>query len=294
MNDPAFLHVNDIRKQQYLRDGYLLVESLLDPTWVKDLNSVIHQLTEDSLRSGKYEHVLEFEKGTVDGHQVPRRIFNPYEQHESFRQAAVDDRIMAYVQALIGPDIALQHSKLNMKPRKVGSVVEWHQDYTYFPHTNDSLTGVLIYLDDATAENGCLEVLPGLHTRTFDHALADGSFAGMITEDMNERIYGRPVSLAAPAGSVIFLHPFTPHRSAPNTSDAPRSTLIFEYRATDAFPLYTGSQLISMEACAHHLRGERKKTARFGGPAPDIYTPKDIPKSLYELQDASRDALSQS
>ncbi|MBS9440219.1 hypothetical protein EAE89_00240 [Photorhabdus heterorhabditis] len=155
----------------------------------------------------------------------------------------------------------------------------------------DDLVGVLIYLDDATSENGCLEVLPRQHTRSFDHSLPDGSFAGMITEEIDEENYGHPVTLAAKAGSTIFLHPFTPHRSAPNVSEQPRKTLIFEYRAADAFPIYTGSQLVSMESYVHHLHGNPATYARFGGPSPAIYTPKNIPKSLYELQEVSSKIL---
>ena len=68
----------------------------------------------------------------------------------------MDDRILNRIKLLIGPNIAFQHSKLNMKPAKVGSIVEWHQDLAYFPHTNTNLVTTLIYLDDAPKENGCL------------------------------------------------------------------------------------------------------------------------------------------
>ena len=277
--------------REYMQNGYTLVDSLLDSQEILHIKDVIDELVQEAESTGQYDSLLEFEKERVEGRRIPRRIFNPFEQHEAFRNLATSDLILNHVRSLLGPNIALQHSKLNMKPRKVGAVVEWHQDYTYFPHSNDSLVGVLIYLDDAREENGCLQVLGGQHHRTFNHALPDGSFAGMITEPINEAQHGPVISLPASAGSAIFLHPFTPHRSSTNTSDSPRSTLIFEYRAADAFPLYTGSQLVGMERLTHHLCGEKKRTARFGGPAPEIYTPKDIPKSLYELQDASRSEM---
>ena len=56
-----------------------------------------------------------------------------------------------------------------MKPAKVGSAVEWHQDMAYFPHTNDDLVTTLVYLDDATEENGCLRCSATSH-HYFDHA----------------------------------------------------------------------------------------------------------------------------
>jgi ectoine hydroxylase-related dioxygenase (phytanoyl-CoA dioxygenase family) len=151
---------------------------------------------------------------------------NPFEQHEAFRALATDDRILDRIESLIGPDFNLQHSKLNMKPAGVGSPVEWHQDLAYFPHTNDDLVTTLVYLDDATEENGCLQVLPRHHHHFFDHSADDGSFAGMITEDLGDGRYGRAVPLPALAGSVIFMHCVLPHSSLPNRSSCSRRTLI--------------------------------------------------------------------
>ena len=86
------------------------------------------------------------------------------------------------------------------------------------------------------------------------------------------------------------MHCIMPHSSLPNLSDKPRRTLIFEYRAADAFPIYFGTYVHQLEAYAHHLRGERSRFARFGEPAPMI---PDIPgsaqkKSLYTLQEEAR------
>ena len=48
------------------------------------------------------------------------------------------------------------YSKINMKPPSIGSVVEWHQDLSYYPLTNSSSLAVLIYLDDADVEERVL------------------------------------------------------------------------------------------------------------------------------------------
>jgi ectoine hydroxylase-related dioxygenase (phytanoyl-CoA dioxygenase family) len=232
--------------------------------------------------------VLELEPEPVDGQRVPRRIYNPYDQHETFRTLAHDPRLLDKIESLITGNFNLQHSKLNMKPAKVGSAVEWHQDMAYFPHTNDDLVSTLVYIDDATEENGCLQVLPRHHTHYFDHAGSDGRFAGMITEDLSE--FGKPQSLPAPAGSVIFMHCITPHSSLPNRSSRPRRTLIYEYRANDAFPIYYGEMTNLAEAKFRLIRGKPARFARFGGPRPMIpnvgkYT------SLYELQSQAKAQL---
>jgi phytanoyl-CoA hydroxylase len=277
--------LTDGQIEQYHNDGFIVLERLFDADDLARVDATIRKMTDHALSGGDFSKVLELEPEPVDGQRVPRRIFSPYDQHETFRDLAHDPRLLDRIESLIGGHFNLQHSKLNMKPAKVGSAVEWHQDMAYFPHTNDDLVTALIYLDDATAENGCLQVLPRHHTHYFDHAGPDGRFAGMITEDL--RGFGTPISLPAPGGSVILMHCITPHSSLPNRSSRPRRTLIYEYRANDAFPIYYGEMTNLAEAKFRLIRGKPARFARFGGPRPMIpnvgtYT------SLYELQSQAK------
>jgi ectoine hydroxylase-related dioxygenase (phytanoyl-CoA dioxygenase family) len=277
--------LTDAQLDQYHREGFLVIERLFGPDTLARIDATIRQLTEQALSGGDHSKVLELEPEPVNGQRVPRRIFSPYDQHETFRALAHEPRLLDKIECLIGGHFNLQHSKLNMKPAKVGSAVEWHQDLAYFPHTNDDLVTTLIYLDDATEENGCLQVLPRHHTHYFDHADSDGRFAGMITEDLGE--FGKPRSLPAPAGSAIFLHCIAPHSSLPNRSDRSRRTLIYEYRANDAFPIYYGEMTQIAEAKFRPMRGRPARFARFGGPRPLI---PNVGKyaSLYELQSQAK------
>ena len=280
--------------EQYQREGYVVVPELFGRTELDHVDGAVAELVERALTGDDLDRILELEPVAVDGKPMARRIYNPFEVHDAFRSLGTNARLLDGIQALIGPDFGIQHSKLNMKPAHVGSVVEWHQDLSYFPHTNDSLVTTLVYLDDATEANGCVQVLPRHHHHYFDHSLADGSFAGMVTEELSDGRYGRPISLAAPAGSVIYMHCLTPHSSLPNRSPHPRRTLIFEYRAADAFPIHFGAQTIKAETFTHHLRGTPARFARFGGPAPLI--PQMVLKanSLYERQAQAKAALAES
>ena len=278
---PEHHSFSDEQIEHYRNEGFIVVERLFDADDLTRVDATIRQMTDQALSGGDHSGILELEPLPVDGQRVPRRIFNPYDQHEVFRALAHDPRLLDRIESLIGGNFNLQHSKLNMKPAQVGSAVEWHQDMAFFPHTNDDLVSTLVYLDDATEENGCLQVLPRHHTHYFDHARADGRFAGMITEDLSE--FGKPRSLPAPAGSAIFMHCITPHASLPNRSSHPRRTLIYEYRANDAFPIYYGEMTSLQETKVRLIRGKPARFARFGGPRPLI---PDVGKyaSLYELQ----------
>ena len=52
-----------------------------------------------------------------------------------------------------------------MKPPQVETIVDWHQDLSYYPLTNRDSVAVLLYLDDADEENGALRVVPREQSR---------------------------------------------------------------------------------------------------------------------------------
>ena len=98
------------------------------------------------------------------GERHVRRIFNPIAHHQAFNDLIFHPRILDAVETLIGPNIQLHHTKLNLKPPASGQArFEWHQDYPFFPHTNYDLVAVAVHIDEATEENGCLRVIPGIH-----------------------------------------------------------------------------------------------------------------------------------
>tara|TARA_B100000809_G_scaffold262952_1_gene315085 strand:+ start:1461 stop:2318 length:858 start_codon:yes stop_codon:yes gene_type:complete len=266
---------------QYRRLGYVVVPELIAADTLAEIDDAIQKLTTAALGQEDYSDILELEPG--DGPPIARRVYNPFEQHEAFERLGRAEQILDRVEQLVGPDLQVQHSKLNMKPAAVGSAVEWHQDLTYFPHTNDDLLAALVYLDDATEENGCLQILPAQHTAFLDHTTDDGMFAGMITEDLSSHI-PNAVALPAPAGSVIFIHCLTPHSSLPNRSPHPRRTMIFEYQAADAFPIYLGEMTALSEGLPVQVRGKPSTRVRFGNIEPVIPRLASRVRSLYDLQ----------
>ena len=79
-------------------------------------------------------------------------------------------RVKAVLQALLGPTARLQTTKLNTKAPGGGAAVEWHQDWAFYPHTNDDLLAIGLILADVDEANGPLMVIPGSHKGpTLDH-----------------------------------------------------------------------------------------------------------------------------
>src|SRR5213079_2337782 len=85
--------------------------------------------------------------------------------------------IVGILQQLLGPSVRQYGGKLNMKSAGYGSPVEWHQDWAFYPHTNDDVAAVGIMIDDVDETNGPLLVLPGSHRGpVYDHHGPDGLF----------------------------------------------------------------------------------------------------------------------
>jgi ectoine hydroxylase-related dioxygenase (phytanoyl-CoA dioxygenase family) len=140
------------------------------------------------------------------------------------------------VENLIGPNIQLHHTKLNLKPPSSREArFEWHQDYPFFPHTNFDLLAVMIYFDDATEENGCLTIIPGSHKwGPRNHLFAkDGAFSSQLEDKSVLRDPARWLKVPVPAGGMELHHCNLLHSSTANRGTRPRSAMVIQYRAAD-------------------------------------------------------------
>jgi ectoine hydroxylase-related dioxygenase (phytanoyl-CoA dioxygenase family) len=224
--------------QSYRRDGYLLLESFLSPREVATLRQVTDDLVAASAAITEHDHVYDLEPTHTEKEPRVRRIKEPHNVDAAFRNVAFSRKIADVLAPLIGPSgVRFQTGKLNMKSAGYGAAVEWHQDWAFYPHTNDDLLAIGIYLDDCGPDNGPLMVIPGSHTGPIVDHHADGVFCGAIDPAASGIDFSKAVMLAGAAGSMTIHHVRMVHGSALNTSDRPRRLLLFQYTAVDAFPL---------------------------------------------------------
>ena len=279
------MRLRETQVDEYRRRGFTLVADFVSPERMRALREEADRIVSASEAARLDPTRVEMEPDRAASGRQIRRIYEPCEHYAPFRDHARSAEVLDAVEQLIGPDLLLHYSKLNMKPAEVGSVVEWHQDLSYYPLTNGDSLALLLYLDDAGEENGCLQVLPGRHeAELLDHSRA-GVFQGCITERIDT---GAAVSLPGKAGTALFLHGMTPHASARNRSGQRRRALIVSYRAADAFPIHIDERTAATEAYTRLVRGTPARQARFTFrrfPVP-VYGAKEA--SLYELQERSR------
>ena len=70
-----------------------------------------------------------------------------------------------------------------MKSAGYGAAVEWHQDWAFYPYTNDDVLAVGLIIDDMVLENGPLMVFPGTHKLGVFNHHHNGVFAGAMDLD---------------------------------------------------------------------------------------------------------------
>ena len=223
------------QKALYEEQGYLVFPQLLDDEELARLRAALAEVMREA--DGLTETNDKFSvTRTDDGTWSVRRIFSPIVQHVEFRELVFNPKIVDVVENLLGPNIQLHHTKLNLKPPSSREArFEWHQDYPFFPHTNFDLLAVMIYLDDSTEENGCLTIIPGSHKwGPRNHLFAkDGAFSSQLEDKSVLESRERWLKVPVPAGGMELHHCNMLHSSTANRGTRPRSAMVIQYRAAD-------------------------------------------------------------
>ena len=273
--------------EEYRREGYVLFSEFLSPAEIAALRADLDSIATGNSLASHDKTRLEMEPDQPPAGRLIRRLYEPCTHYPSFRALSDSAKLLDCVEQLLGPDLIFHYSKINMKPPHIGSVVDWHQDWSYYPLTNRDSVSILFYLDDASVENGCLQVIPRQHLQPLMDHTTGGFFRGKITEKVDE---SHALPLEGKAGSVIFMHCMTPHASLTNTSDKPRRTLILSYRAADAYPIYCGVMSTSADPHLRLVRGQYATAARVTERRIPIPRYETKVASLYELQEQARAA----
>jgi ectoine hydroxylase len=227
-------------------DGFLVREAVLRDDELAELREVVEEVsarvTAHAEREGAGPTAV-----LPDGHriQMSSRAAIQWEWAEGSRQIRLiepcdhlhprlaelfdDERLTAPVREALGVRaLAPFTSKLNFKRAQEGSEFPWHQDFPYWyvsvdEHAQDVVTAI-VFLDDATADNGAIRVMPGSHR--------DGPIPRDHREPtrflIDERAIdaSREVTVEVPAGSVLWFGAFLAHRSSPNTTGGHRRALL--------------------------------------------------------------------
>lgn len=232
------------QKDQFWRDGVLVVEDAVTPEQLASLREVFSGWVEESRKhQDDYGETLDgrarfdLEPGHTAETPALRRVQSPEEVSDVYENVMRNARTVDICAELIGPALRFHHGKVNSKLPGAATKVKFHQDFPFQPMTNDDLVTALLFVDDVTLENGPLEVVPGTHKGPLYNHWHGGVFTGTVADEVYEEHKDNIVKCTGKAGSVCLMHSSLLHGSAPNLSDKPRTLYIATYYAEDAIEL---------------------------------------------------------
>ena len=225
------------QKEFYEENGYLVLPGRIPPNILQDIRDEIAKYQEQARGLTASTDQLDLEDSHSADDPRVRRIKLPHTHNKVMRDLMYSDHVLAPARDLIGPALRLHTTKLNMKMGGYGAAVEWHQDFAFYPHTNDDVLAIAVIIDDMASENGPLMIFPGSHKHPINDHHVDGVFAGAMDLEACGYDMKDAVELTGPAGSISIHHGRIVHGSALNVSDRDRRLLFYEMMAADAFPI---------------------------------------------------------
>jgi ectoine hydroxylase-related dioxygenase (phytanoyl-CoA dioxygenase family) len=200
----------------FQRDGFVIVPDLLSPAECDQLKTEARSVLDQHAKPGSsvYVHVS---------------VVNP-----TFRALAGDPRIVDILKPVMPHGVMFLSDKIVYKAPDKTFPTPWHIDCFYWRNTRPKLS-VWIPLDDATAENGTLTVVPGSHKKDW-RMVKMGLPSGDFQYELAEHGWGEGdvVTCAIKRGTAIIFSDRLVHGSTRNTAGKERYALINTYHAPAA------------------------------------------------------------
>lgn len=150
--------------ESYDRDGFLVEPELLGDDEVAVYRRELDRLVADPAVRSDARAIVESKSATV------RSVFEVHRISEVFAQLVRDERVVGRAREILGSDVYVHQSRINVKPGFGASGFYWHSDFETW-HAEDGLprmrtVSVSIALTENHDTNGGLMIMPGSH-RTF-------------------------------------------------------------------------------------------------------------------------------
>lgn len=249
---------DDTVRNDYERDGALVFEGFASPAECQRLSDRIDHLVssfeEPQDRSIFGDHIDDryfmesgdkvrffFEKNA--GTRKPAKALNKighalHDIDPVFSAFFRGERFRSLSELLLLHEPRLLQSMVIFKQPNIGGAVGWHQDATFLRTIPESVTGFWIALEDATTENGCLNVIPGGHKGPLRRWFGRGGDGDLYDRVLDETPFDETAAeaLEVEAGTLIVFHGRMPHMSRRNSSD--KSRIAVTLHVIDGFADY--------------------------------------------------------
>ena len=210
--------LSDAQLEDYRRDGYIVARGAFGPEAVADMDAWAKELLAMPEAPGR--HWVYWEENLREpGRKIVSRIENIAPFHDGFR--ALAEALKTMCEQLFGEPALLFKEKINFKMPGGGGFAPHQDSQAGWERYASDFISVLVCIDEATIENGCLKVVPGFHERGLYRA-----WEPISEEDMKGMEF---VPTPTAPGDVILFDSYTPHSSEPNLTDKTRRIYFATY-----------------------------------------------------------------
>jgi ectoine hydroxylase-related dioxygenase (phytanoyl-CoA dioxygenase family) len=218
----------DELRRRFDEDGFVAGGRLLDEAEVERLCAEFDRIFADRERIAPFPRHKRI-KDTVGGEYYT--LYNLHGLSPEFERVVTHPRLVEMLARLTGGNsFRVLLDQIQYKPPQTGGWNGWHRDMPSYPLI-PPYTGITVWiaLDDATEENGCMQMVPGSHLWGDASDLAGDGWALSQLPRTYQGHRVRPVSRPVRKGHVHFHHEMTWHCSPPNWTDTKRRALAIHY-----------------------------------------------------------------
>jgi ectoine hydroxylase len=147
--------------QGFERDGFLTVDQLITPDEVAVYHAELDRLIADPAVRADERSIVEPKSQKV------RSVFEVHRISEVYARLVSDERVVGRARQILGSDVYVHQSRINVKPGFGASGFYWHSDFETW-HAEDGMpniraVSVSIALTENHDTNGGLMIMPGSH-----------------------------------------------------------------------------------------------------------------------------------
>jgi ectoine hydroxylase len=240
---PAEPGLTEHQLKSYQKKGFLLLKGFFSPDEVRVLMAEAQRVAADPRLRGREEVIQE------PGSEEVRSVFAVHALNPLFERVARDERLVAIARSILGSEIYVHQSRLNLKPGFVGKEFYWHSDFETW-HVEDGMPRMralscTVLLTENNEFNGPLFIVPGSHKHYVTCVGDTPDDHYRVSLQRQEVGVPDPASLAelvrrggiqsmkGPAGTVILFDCNAMHGSSSNISPYPRSNLFMVYNSVE-------------------------------------------------------------
>ncbi|APZ90717.1 phytanoyl-CoA dioxygenase family protein [Fuerstiella marisgermanici] len=214
-----------ISKSDFERDGYVIIPDLLTMDEADLLRKVA--------RADRDIAANRSSRADGEGGAVELVVRNDLPEDSIYGAIVRAQPLVEVMEHLLGDEVYHYHHKMILKEPRTGGAWTWHQDYGYWYNNGclfPDMASCMIAVDQATKENGCLQVIRGSHKMGRVDHVKRGDQTGADQERIDAALQQLElVNVELPPGSAVVFHGNTLHRSDQNNSENPRWAFICCY-----------------------------------------------------------------